>query len=203
MKVIHIVGQLIDSSESILIVKKRKGGKILITDGSCYSGLMLIVLVMTAFVLLLCVNTVYAAEMKGKVVRVLDGDTIEVKALPQHLPVDETPLRIRLMNIDAPETKQPFGRWSTEQLKSLIAGQVVTVTYKQTDRYGRILGSVFTANGTEVSHFMVQSGAAWVYDYYNADQALPALQLVAIEHKRGLWADNQPVPPWVWRHKQN
>ncbi|MFW8915701.1 micrococcal nuclease, partial [Klebsiella sp. C408] len=21
--------------------------------------------------------------------------------------------------------------------------------------------------------------------------------------KRGLWADNQPVPPWEWRHKNN
>lgn len=205
MKVKHIVGQLIDSSESILIVRKRKGGKILITDGPCNSGLVLIflVMIMIACVLLLFVHPAYAAELHGKVIRVLDGDTIEVKTLPQHLPVYETPLRIRLMNIDAPEKKQPFGRWSTEQLKSLIAGQAVTVTYTQTDRYGRILGSVFTTNGTEASHFMVQSGAAWVYEHYNTDKALPALQLVAIEHKRGLWADSNPVPPWEWRREHN
>ncbi|EIJ8953895.1 thermonuclease, partial [Salmonella enterica] len=36
-----------------------------------------------------------AAEMQGKVIRVLDGDTIEVLQ-------DKKPVRIRLANIDAP-----------------------------------------------------------------------------------------------------
>lgn len=83
-----------------------------------------------------------AAELSGKVTRVLDGDTIEVLQ-------DKTPVRVRLANIDAPEKKQPFGSWSSKQLKSLIAGQPVTVTYMQKDRYGRVIGRVFTANGTE------------------------------------------------------
>ncbi|EPK8952834.1 thermonuclease family protein, partial [Klebsiella pneumoniae] len=68
-----------------------------------------------------------AAELSGKVTRVLDGDTIEVLQ-------DKTPVRVRLANIDAPEKKQPFGSWSSKQLKSLIAGQPVTVTYMQKDR---------------------------------------------------------------------
>ncbi|WP_252388327.1 thermonuclease family protein, partial [Escherichia coli] len=54
--------------------------------------------------------------------------------------VYEVPIRVRLINIDAPEKKQPFGRWSTNQLKTLLAGQSVTVSYTQTDRYGRIIG---------------------------------------------------------------
>lgn len=66
-----------------------------------------------------------AGEIQGKVIRVLDGDTIEVLQ-------DKKPVRIRLANIDAPEKKQAFGRWSTNQLKSLIAAQPVTVTYTQT-----------------------------------------------------------------------
>ncbi len=133
---------------------------------------------------------------KGKVIRVLDGDTIEVLQ-------ENKPVRVRLANIDAPEKKQAYGRWSTNQLKSLIAAQPVTVTYTQTDRYGRIIGRVFTTNGIEANRFMVQSGAAWVYERYNADDALPALQREAQKMKRGLWADSQPVPPWEWRHKQN
>ncbi|HAF1906933.1 TPA: micrococcal nuclease, partial [Salmonella enterica] len=36
-----------------------------------------------------------AAELSGKVTRVLDGDTIEVLQ-------DKTPVRVRLANIDAP-----------------------------------------------------------------------------------------------------
>ncbi|HBZ5574555.1 TPA: micrococcal nuclease, partial [Klebsiella pneumoniae] len=85
-----------------------------------------------------------AAEIQGKVIRVLDGDTIEVKTLPAKIVVYEVPIRVRLINIDAPEKKQPFGRWSTNQLKTLLAGQSVTVSYTQTDRYGRIIGRVFT-----------------------------------------------------------
>lgn len=135
-------------------------------------------------------------EIQGKVIRVLDGDTIEVLQ-------DKKPIRVRLANIDAPEKKQAFGRWSTNQLKALLAGQSVTVSYTQTDRYGRIIGRVFTMNGTEASRFMVQSGAAWVYERYNVGESLPALQREAQEQKRGLWADPKPVPPWEWRHKQN
>lgn len=133
-------------------------------------------------------------EIQGKVIRVLDGDTIEVLQ-------DKKPVRVRLANIDAPEKKQAFGRWSTNQLKALLAGQSVTVSYTQTDRYGRIVGRVFTTNGTEASRFMVQSGAAWVYGRYNTDKSLPALQREAQEQKRGLWTDSNPVPPWEWRHK--
>ncbi|HAN3414656.1 TPA: thermonuclease family protein [Escherichia coli] len=133
-------------------------------------------------------------EIQGKVIRVLDGDTIEVLQ-------DKKPIRVRLANIDAPEKKQAFGRWSTNQLKALLAGQSVTVSYTQTDRYGRIIGRVFTTNGTDASRFMVQSGAAWVYERYNVDESLPALQREAQEQKRGLWADANPVPPWEWRNE--
>ena len=156
-----------------------------------------------SFVFSLLPATLCAAEIQGKVIRVLDGDTIEVKTLPAKIVVYEVPIRVRLINIDAPEKKQPFGRWSTNQLKTLLAGQSVTVSYTQTDRYGRIIGRVFTTNGTDASRFMVQSGAAWVYERYNEDESLPALQREAQEQKRGLWADANPVPPWEWRYKHN
>lgn len=140
-------------------------------------------------------GSLVAAEIQGKVIRVLDGDTIDVLQ-------DKKPVRVRLLNIDAPEKKQAYGSWSTNQLKDLVAGQPVTVTYTQKDRYGRVLGRVVTTNGTEANRYMVQSGAAWVYERYNTDNSLPALQRVAQEQKRGLWAESHPVPPWEWRHKK-
>ncbi|EGV0697357.1 thermonuclease family protein [Escherichia coli] len=149
-----------------------------------------------SFAIALLPATLCAAQIQGKVIRVLDGDTIEVLQ-------EQQPVRVRLLNIDAPEKKQPFGRWSTNQLKALLAGQSVTVSYTQTDRYGRILGQVITSNGTEANRQQVQKGAAWVYDRYNTDNSLPALQREAQTQKRGLWADSNPVPPWEWRHKQN
>ncbi|ECW9289665.1 thermonuclease family protein [Salmonella enterica subsp. enterica serovar Enteritidis] len=140
-------------------------------------------------------GSLFAAEIQGKVIRVLDGDTIEVLQ-------DNKSVRVRLVNIDAPEKKQAFGRRSTNQLKGLVVAQPVTVTYTKTDRYGRIIGRVFTTNGIEANRLMVKSGAAWVYERYNTDDELPALQLEAQKMKRGLWADSQPLPPWEWRHNK-
>jgi len=139
---------------------------------------------------------VFASEIKAKVIRVLDGDTIEVLQ-------ESTPVRVRLLNIDAPEKQQPFGRWSGERLKALIASQPVTVTYDHKDRYGRVLGRVVAADGTEANRYMVQQGAAWVYERYNTDTSLLSLQREAQEQKRGLWAESNPVPPWEWRHRES
>lgn len=144
---------------------------------------------------LLLSGSVCAVQIQGLVIRVLDGDTLEILQA-RH------PVRIRLVNIDAPEKKQPFGRWSINQLKSLVANTPVTVTYTQTDRYGRILGRVYTEDGMEVNRWLVQHGAAWVYPDFNTDYTLPAYQREAGTMKRGLWADKKPVPPWLWR-KEN
>lgn len=140
-------------------------------------------------------GSLYSAGIQGKVIRVLDGDTIEVLQ-------DNKPVRVRLSNIDAPEKKQAYGSWSTNQLKGLVAGKTVTVTYTQTDSYGRVLGLVETQY-INVNRSQVISGAAWVYERYNTDKVLPALQREAQAQKRGLWADSHPVSPWEWRHKQN
>ena len=136
-----------------------------------------------------------AAQIQGHVIRVLDGDTLEVLQ-------DKKPVRVRLANIDAPEKKQDYGRWSTEMMKSLVAGKTVTVTYFQRDRYGRILGQVYAPDGMNVNQFMVRAGAAWVYEQYNTDPVLPVLQNEARQQKRGLWSDADPVPPWIWRHRK-
>lgn len=60
---------------------------------------------------------VLCADIHGRVVRVLDGDTIEVMD-------SRKAVRIRLINIDAPEKKQDYGRWSTDMMKSLVAGKL-------------------------------------------------------------------------------
>ncbi|EMZ8321742.1 thermonuclease family protein [Escherichia coli] len=144
---------------------------------------------------LLLSGSVCAVQIQGLVIRVLDGDTLEILQA-RH------PVRIRLVNIDAPEKKQPFGRWSMNQLKSLVVNTPVTVTYTQTDHYGRILGRVYTEDGMEVNRWLVQHGAAWVYPDFNTDYTLPVYQREARTMKRGLWADKKPVPPWLWR-KEN
>lgn len=143
------------------------------------------------FLLFLFLRVSYATELQGWVVQVLDGDTIEVL-------YDNKPVRVRLANIDAPEKTQAYGSWSTNKLKWLVAGKPVTVTYTETDRYGRVLGVVETKH-ININRSLVIAGAAWVYERYNTDTALPALQSEAQKQNRGLWADSQPVSPWKWR----
>ena len=52
--------------------------------------------------LLLCAGLACAETITGKMVGVMDGDTIEV------LDATKTPRRIRLEGIDAPEKAQPY-----------------------------------------------------------------------------------------------
>lgn len=43
----------------------------------------------------------------------------------------------------------------------------------------------------------IATGMAWVFDRYSKPTGpLYPLQEAAKAAKRGLWADNQPVPPW-------
>ena len=73
--------------------------------------------------------------LRGKVVRVADGDTVTIL-------VDETQHRIRLDGIDCPELKQAFGRKAKDFVSDLVFGETVKVVYEDTDFYGRILGAL-------------------------------------------------------------
>ena len=73
-----------------------------------------------------------AQTIKGKVVRVADGDTITIldEARVQH--------KVRLNRIDAPEKSQAFGEVSRKHLASMMAGNVVKVEWAKKDKYGSI-----------------------------------------------------------------
>lgn len=88
-----------------------------------------------ALVLSFFVAGTVRADFDGRVVKVHDGDTLTVL-------VDRTQVRVRLVDIDAPELHQAFGRRSRESLASMCAGQAAHVTEKGQDRFGRALGYV-------------------------------------------------------------
>ncbi len=69
------------------------------------------------------VSSVFAEieTVTGKVVRVSDGDTIELQT------EDGTQRRVRFRGIDAPELHQEFGMDSLKFLKSLVGGKKVMV----------------------------------------------------------------------------
>jgi endonuclease YncB( thermonuclease family) len=143
-------------------------------------------------VLFVCFLSGFAAALDGKVVSVSDGDTLTV------LDVDNVQHKIRLAQIDAPEKAQPWGNRARESLMVFAVGKQVHVDVSSTDRYGRSIGTVFVGDQDASAHQLAQ-GLAWVYDYYVTDHSLYAIQAAAKASKSGLWADSNPIAPWVWR----
>ena len=78
----------------------------------------------------------HAKTLTGKVVGVMDGDTIEI------LDATKTTHRIRLEGIDAPQKAQPFGARSKQHLSDQVFGKEVEVQSNKTDKYGRTVGKV-------------------------------------------------------------
>lgn len=134
----------------------------------------------------------HAGELRGRVIGVIDGDTLVV------LDAGRNERRIRLAEIDAPENGQPFWWRSKQSLSSMCFGKEAVIEDRGRDRYGRTIGLVRCA-GIDTSAEQVRRGMAWVFDRYAADAALYAIQGEAMEARRGLWVDPDPVPPWEWR----
>lgn len=152
-------------------------------------------------ILALALSSPAWADFTGNVVGIADGDTITV------LDADRVQHKIRLTGIDAPEKKQPFGNRSKQSLSDMVFDKTVTVETDKRDRYGRELGKVL-AGGKDVNLEQVRAGLAWHYKAYELTQPATDRQAYADAEneakaaKRGLWADPEPMPPWVWRHRK-
>ena len=144
-------------------------------------------------------NSAVATALEGKVVGVLDGDTIEVLDSGKH------PVRIRLAGIDAPEKAQPFGQRSKQNLSDLVYGKQVEVDGRKIDKYGRTVGRVLV-NGVDANFAQVKDGFAWHYKQYASEQTASDRALYtaaedgAQSSRLGLWRDPNPMAPWDWRH---
>lgn len=143
-----------------------------------------------------------ADVITGQVVKVVDGDTIDI------LVVDKRVIRIRLAGIDAPERKQAFYRSSHAHLAELVAAKVVTVEWNKKDRFQRLIGKVLV-DGRDACLAQVRAGWAWHYKQFAKEQtvedrqAYAAAELEARRARIGLWADGQPTPPWSFRKRGN
>ncbi|AXG75135.1 nuclease [Flavobacterium arcticum] len=131
----------------------------------------------------------------GKVVSIKDGDTFEVL-------YDGFAERIRLAEIDCPESKQAFGKAAKKYASDLCYGQIVTVeSGGKRDQYGRVVGTVITQDGINVNEELVKAGLAWHYKNYSDSELLAEIENKARAKKVGLWADRNPTAPWQWRRK--
>lgn len=138
--------------------------------------------------------TALHSNAQVRVVGVTDGDTLTVYDQATNVQT-----KIRISAIDSPEKKQAFGQAAKQTLSDLCFNRETTINYVDTDRYGRTVADVKCQN-IDVGTHMVSLGMAWVYDKYSRGHVfLYPIQEQAKAARRGLWADSEPVAPWVWR----
>jgi endonuclease YncB( thermonuclease family) len=130
----------------------------------------------------------------GRVISIAGGDTITI------LDAHHQQHKIRLQGIDAPESRQSFGKLSKHNLSTLVAGHEVTVEYFKTDRYGRAVGKV-TVGNVDANLEQVRAGLAWVYADCE-DELTPsdrsqyhAAERQARSRLAGLWSEPIRCPP--------
>jgi endonuclease YncB( thermonuclease family) len=145
--------------------------------------------------------TSFAAQLQGKVIKVTDGDTVNV------LTSDNQTHKVRLSGIDAPEKNQAFGNKSKQALEDDIDGKTVSVEYSKRDKYQRIVGKI-TMNGKDINLHQIQRGLAWHYKKYQNEQEVEDRSIyanaeyIAQRDKLGLWTESNPIPPWDFRKQK-
>ncbi|MCX2574070.1 thermonuclease family protein [Pedobacter sandarakinus] len=139
-------------------------------------------------------NTFENQTFIAKVIRIIDGDTMEVL-------YDDTPVRIRLAHIDCPEKrgKQPFGNHAKQALSDLCFKQLVTVHGEKYDRYRRLIAVIINNKKQIVNQELVKQGMAWHFKRYSTAVIYDQLEAEARKNSVGLWQDPNPIPPWDWR----
>ncbi len=121
-----------------------------------------------------------------KVVKVIDGDTIEL----------ENNIRLRYIGINTPETfnkSDCFGIESFKKNKELVEGKFVYIKkdISETDKYGRLLRYVYLQDGTFVNELLVKEGYAYATSYppdIEHQKLFIKAQQYAKKNKLGLWS---------------
>lgn len=119
-----------------------------------------------------------------------------------------TPLEtVMLTDVISPRVPQRWAGHAMLFTRDATLGEVVTFEARTPDadvkrlgeeeevtRYGRVrVGKAW------LHEALVKAGWAWVLPSARKDAALVKLEDEARAAKRGLWADEQPVEPWLWK----
>jgi micrococcal nuclease len=133
----------------------------------------------------------------SKVLRIHDGDTIEVLT-------PECGVRtVRLIGVDTPETVDPrrpvqcFGKEASDFAKANLINQEVILetdpSGDEIDKYGRLLAFVFLQNGTNFNQLIIEKGYAYEYTYKNSykyQKGFKKAEADAKLNQRGLWSSD-------------
>jgi len=127
------------------------------------------------------------------VVDISDGDTIIVSKNCE-------PITVRLIGVDTPETVDPrkpvqcFGKEASDFTKAHLKGRDITIETDDSqnihDKYGRLLGYVILADGTNFNKQLIEEGFAHEYTYktpYKYQTEFKTAEKNAKDGDKGLW----------------
>ena len=140
-------------------------------------------------------TTLTYSNTQGRVLRVIDGDTIELLVKQEDIK-QSLKIKVRLFGIDAPEKKQAFGKEAKEFLSSLILDKEITLIINDKDKYQRTIGTILL-NDKDINKEMVKNGYAWAYESYSTKYL--AEQADAQMFKLGLFKDENAIKPSEFR----
>lgn len=143
--------------------------------------------------------------LEARCVANYDGDTITVKLQ------DGKTEKVRLLGVDTAEMAQ--GTWgirARDFTRRLIVGKPIRLAFdvQQRDRYGRLLGYVYTRDGAFLNLELIKQGYAMLLTYApnvaHVD-AFTAAQREAREARRGIWSheDGLVQSPHDFRHRND
>lgn len=142
----------------------------------------------------------FVIKDKLLVVKVIDGDTIEVSNGKRNI-------KIRLWGIDAPEYKlyrngkinydktQAYGKNAKEELERKILNKNIELEVIGSAAFSRVAGLVFI-NGENVNSYMLIKGLAWFEDEYIPKGYLKDTYFDVFE-KSVSYASNNRVGLWA------
>lgn len=107
--------------------------------------------------------------------------------------------KYRLAGLDCPELGQNYGLPAQAVTSGFILNKQVKISTIATDKYGRSVVNVWVSD-VWLNELLVQSGLAWVYKSYDSDN-LYQIMLIARRQRTGLWKDNNPEPPFMYRNR--
>ena len=132
---------------------------------------------------------VSALDLRGQVIGIVDGDTLDMLELEtRHI------YRIRLNGINTPERGEPYYQKAKDSLASLAFGQSVLVDTMGQDGHGRTVGVIHVGN-ENVNLAQVQRGFAMVCKNYSRDKNLWEAEDQAVSWEINIWAPPGPRRP--------
>ena len=144
---------------------------------------------------LLLTGSVWANDgISGKVVTVIDGNTLEV------IGDDNETIKVSLVGIDCPELGQEYGDKAKKFLEKMILEKDVTVKLHGKDRWGNYLAIVIKGD-VDPRVELLKEGLAWTAEK-NPVPELEEYKEKAREKNKGLWKQESPIAPWIYRRQQ-